>query len=155
MERGSISIPDEKLTQICDTVKQWQGKCSCTKRQLQSILGLLLYVHKCVKPARVFLNRMLELLRASHNDKKVSLTDDFKRDLAWFAKFLPNYNGVNLYDHKPIHETLELDACLMGLGGCVENCVYHLPLEKGYQGCTIVHLEMANILVAFRLFAPQ
>ena len=48
-ERGSISIPDEKLTQICDTVKQWQGKRVCTKRQLQSILGLLLYVHKCVK----------------------------------------------------------------------------------------------------------
>ena len=61
-ERGSISITDEKLTQSCDTVKQWQGKRICTKRQLQSILGLLLYAHKCVKPARVFLNRMLELL---------------------------------------------------------------------------------------------
>ena len=105
-----------------------------------------------MKPARVFLNRMLELLRASHNDRKVSLTDDFKCDLAWFAKFLPNYNDVNLYDHKPIHETLELDACLTGLGGRVENCVYHLPLEKGYQGCTVVHIEMVNILVAFRLF---
>ena len=125
------------------------------KRQLQSILGLLLYVHKCVKPARVFLNRMLELLRACHNDSKVHLTDDFKHDLAWFGKFLPNYNGVNLYDHKPIHETLELDACLTGLGGRVENCVYHLPLDKGYQGCTIVHLEMVNILVAFRLFATR
>ena len=30
MECGSISIPGKKLTQICDTVKQWQGKCSCT-----------------------------------------------------------------------------------------------------------------------------
>ena len=77
---------------------------------------------------------MLELLRASHNDKKVSLTDNFKRDLAWFAKFLPNYNGVNLYDHKPIQETLELDACLKGLGGRVEDRLYHLPPPKGLSG---------------------
>ena len=152
-ECGTISISDDKLTQICDTIKQWQRKC--TKRQLQIILGLLLYVHKCVKPARVFLNRMLDLLRASHNNNQISLTDDFKRDLAWFEKFLSTYNGVNLYDHKPIHETLELDACLTSLGGRVQNCVYHLPLEKGYQGFTIVHLEMVNILVAIRLFASR
>ena len=88
-ERGSISIPDEKLTQICDTVKQWQGKRVCMKRQLQSILGLLLYVHKCVNPARVFLNRMLELLQASHNDKKVSLTDDFKTWSSLVCKISP------------------------------------------------------------------
>ena len=57
-----------------------------------------------------------------------------KHDLAWFAKFLPNYNGVNLYDHKPIQETLELDACLTGLGGRVEDCVYHPPPWKGLPG---------------------
>ena len=45
-----------------------------SRRQLQSILGLLLYVHKCVKPARIFLNRMLELLRASNGRQKILLT---------------------------------------------------------------------------------
>ena len=34
-----------------------------TKSELQSLLGLLLYITKCVKPARFFLNRMLQLLR--------------------------------------------------------------------------------------------
>ena len=42
---------------------------------------------------------------------------DFKRNLRWFDKFLPLYNGVSLYDHRPIDHTLELDACLTGLGG--------------------------------------
>ena len=63
----TIAIPPEKLCQINDTVKEWLEKRSCTKRQLQSILGLLLYVHKCVKPARVFLNRILDMLRSSQN----------------------------------------------------------------------------------------
>ena len=70
----------------------------------------------------------------SHDNRVISITPDFKRDLAWFAKFLSMYNGVNLYDHKPIHEMLELDACLSGLGGRVGNCIHHLPLHEGYKG---------------------
>ena len=32
-------------------------------------------------------------------------------------RFLLMYNGVSLYDLRPIDVTLELDACLTGLGG--------------------------------------
>ena len=71
-KEGSISIPDEKLPQVTETVAPWLDKSTCTKCQLQSILGLLLYVHKCVKPARVFLNNMLDLLSASHAFKKIT-----------------------------------------------------------------------------------
>ena len=115
-ENGTISIPVDKLNQINDTVRQWMQKITCTKRQLQSLLELLLYVHKCVKPARAFLNRMLALLRSGHASQKIHLTPEFRRDLRWFAKFLPLYNGVSLYDHRTIDHTLELDACLTGLG---------------------------------------
>ena len=52
-ERGSISIPDDKLTQICDTVKQWQGKRVCTKRQLQSILGQMCKTSPCLPKQNV------------------------------------------------------------------------------------------------------
>ena len=150
-ENGTVSIPQDKLRQICDAVHHWLGKTSCTKRQLQSILGMLLYVHKCVKPARAFLNRMLALLR-SHAAQKITLTPEFKRDLKWFDKFLPLYNWVSLYDHRPIDHTLELDACLTGLGGCWCSFVYHMPICEGYMNWSIVHLEMVNVLLAVRLF---
>ena len=57
---GSVSIPEEKLQKISEMVHEWTGKKQCTKRQLQSLLGNLLYIHKCVKPARIFLNRMFK-----------------------------------------------------------------------------------------------
>ena len=48
---------------------------------------------------------------------------------------------------------VELDACLVGLGGRYdENLVYHLPVVKHYGNLSIVHLEMINILVAVRIF---
>ena len=79
--KGTVSIPPEKLDQINITVHQWLSKSIISKRQLQSILGLLIYVHKCVKPARIFINRMLDLLRSAHATQHITLTTDFKLDL--------------------------------------------------------------------------
>ena len=80
-----VSIPE--LCQIVLSIKEWLQKHFCAKRQLQSLLGNLLYVHKCVKPGRYFLNRMLKLLRKNYDASSITLTPKFKRDLRWFDKF--------------------------------------------------------------------
>ena len=151
--KGTVAIPDEKLKDIKIMVKEWKGKKFCTKRQLQSLLGTLLYIHKCVKPARCFLNRMLETLRNASNPAKIILSDDFHRDLGWFDQFLPHYNGISMYAHQPVKAILELDACLTGLGGRWKNFVYHLPLPRGFRNLDIVHLEMINIVLALKIFS--
>ena len=59
VQTGIISIPEEKLHDIKRECTRWLSKDKATRKQLQSLLGSLLYVHKCVKPARMFVNRML------------------------------------------------------------------------------------------------
>ena len=152
---GTISIPPEKLDQITNTVKLWLTKMRCTKKELQSLLGQLLYVHKCVRPARIFLNRMLELLRHNYENSVINLTHGFRRDLRWFDRFLRKYNGVSMYCHKNVDHSIEPDACLHGLGAIWKNYVYHLPIPRYYMNLTIVHLEMVNVLVALKAFAAH
>ena len=94
----TISIPSEKLAEIAQLCADWGSKTYCSKRDLQSLLGSLLYVSRCVKYSRFFLNRMLQLLRDNVNARKILITADFKHDLAWFNSFLPHYNGVTYYD---------------------------------------------------------
>ena len=91
-------------------------------------------------------NRMLALLRSVHASKK---------NLRWFGKFLSLYNDISLYDHRPTDFTLELDACLTGLGERWGNFVYYLPISCDFMNWSIVHLEMVNILLAVRLFQNQ
>ena len=88
----SISIPTEKLQVIKDMCKNWAQKTFCSKRELQSLLGSLLYVAKCVKYARYFLNRMLTLLRENIQERQICITDEFKSDRNWFNNFLSIYN---------------------------------------------------------------
>ena len=141
-EQGTVVIPPEKLENIKSMVKEWKGKQHCTMRQLQSLLGTLLYVHKCVKPARYFLNRMLGTLRNVSNPARVNLNDDFQRDLAWFDKFLPQYNGVSMYAHRKTDSILELDACLTGLGGALRQPSIPPPNSEGF--CKSRHRPLGN-----------
>ena len=77
----TIAIPPEKLQEIVQMCTTWSNKKSCTINQLQSLLGSLLYITKCIRPARYFLNRMLQLLRNNHNRHVITLNKDFHGDL--------------------------------------------------------------------------
>ena len=70
-ENFTVSITQEKLEDILNLCKIWTTKTNCTKRELQSLLGKLLYITKCVKSSMFFLNRMLDLLRSSHEKEKL------------------------------------------------------------------------------------
>ena len=120
----TLSIPEGKLKEITNLCKNWVSKTYCSKKNLQSLLGSLLYITKCVAPARSFLNRMLLLLRQNTHVSKILLTQDFFQDLAWFNSFLRLYNGVTFYDQVPSNIEVHLEACLTGLGGHFGNMIY-------------------------------
>ena len=151
----TLSIPDEKLTEI-------MGKCEAifhsnliTLKQLQSVVGSLMFVHKCVKPTRFFINRLLDALRNAISTH-IAVSTDMRRDLAWLLKFLPLFNGTTKYVHEVIEEmeTLHIDACLQSVGGVWKLYVYSGKLPHIFHGneFSITHCEMINILVAIRIW---
>ena len=95
----TLSIPQQKLKEIVNLCNNWVTKTYCSKRALQSLLGSLLYISKCVKPARFFLNRILGLLRSNFEVQKILLDNAFFKDLAWFNTFLCNLNGITITRH--------------------------------------------------------
>ena len=77
----TISIPPAKLKEIIDMCSQWTNKKYCSKRQLQSLLGSLLYISKCVKASRFYLNRLLNVLRSIEDKQTVPVTREAQRDI--------------------------------------------------------------------------
>ena len=76
---STLSIPPEKLSEI---------RTKCHKRELQSFLWSLLYVSKCLRVTRAFLNRMLDTLRCNDSRSEIHLDNNFYR---------------NFYDTTPLH----------------------------------------------------
>ena len=61
----TLTIPESKVQQVQRLCNQWASKAYATCRSLQKLLGHLIYLHRCVTPSRLFVNRILQVLRAT------------------------------------------------------------------------------------------
>ena len=91
---GVISIPPLKLKEIQEICKSWHTKKIAQKKQLQRLVGKLLYIHKCIKPARLFVNRILAVPRNAPCTGSFKLPDEFLKDINWLNLFLEDFNGI-------------------------------------------------------------
>ena len=155
----TISIPQEKLGEIMEEVKEWEGKVRASRHEMQRLLGLLQFVASVSPPARVFTNRMLTNLREAPKKGTESLSLGFKSDLRFFADLLPAYNGIRIVDKAafPCQDRLELDACLSGCGAYTGDSYYAelFPDSVVRAEHTIAHLELLNIVVAVKVWGEQ
>ena len=81
---GTLSIPFDKLKKISKMCHDWLHKDRATRHQVQRLVGLLIYIHKCIPPARLFVNRILSTLRSMPKYGYVKLDRNFYKDIAWF-----------------------------------------------------------------------
>ena len=73
------------LRSLIDLLEAWSTKQLCTKRQLQSLIGNLKFIHTMCLPGRTFLRRMLDVLcRAHHTTHHPRLNQVFHKDLLWW-----------------------------------------------------------------------
>ena len=109
-----MRVPPDKLAEIKAEIGQWARKSTITKKNLQSLLGKLFWVSRVVRFARVFMGRLLQQLRTMAglgDNVKVKLTDESRKDLRWWNRYLDHFNGVQLIvDEDPF--LLELDQML-------------------------------------------
>ena len=156
LDNNALSTEATKLEDIYAESLQVRSKSIISRRQFQSLLGKLIYLHKCIKPAKIFINLVMAVFRDNSHSKKNKLTGEFFMDIDWFLTFLPHFSGSAKIYKVPIEQgtSLYIDACTTGVGGILNDRVYAapVPLFTDFQR-GIVYLEMLNILVALRLWA--
>lgn len=158
-ENMTMEVTKERLLEITQLLDLWATKKSATKVQLQSLLGKLQFVAKCVRPGRLFIARMLPFLsklKAQHH--RFHLDTQFRKDLSWWSTFLGQFNGISiLYSlqwSKP-DGIFSTDACPTGCGGFFEGNYFHttFPEHIANQNLHINQLELLVVMVALRLWS--
>ena len=89
---SSLYIPASELNDIITACEETAKRTTITKRELQSLLGKLLYISRVIRPARAFLNRMLDTLQTTGEGQHIRVAGGFKSDLDWFTAFSQGFN---------------------------------------------------------------
>lgn len=83
-----------------------------------------------------------------------------KKDILWWYRFLPIYNGISmmLYEQWSIpDEIFSSDACLDGCGGFWKGNIFHTPFPSSFvkEKFNINILEMMSIILCLKLWGKS
>lgn len=158
----TMEIDAARLIQILQMLSKWQDKKEATKKEVESLVGLLNFVAKCVRPSRIFMQRMYDFIRDMPAKGKVKIPDEFALDLQWWHTYLPTYNGVSLIPEltfKPVDSVIVTDACLQGCGGLnlIKGEFFHSDFPQGIleKNLHINILELLTIMIAIKLWGKE
>ena len=89
---------------------------------------------------------------------KFNIPQEARRDIAWWGKFLEQYNGISIMwltkDPKVDH-LIASDACLTGFRAVCGTEYVHGKFPEGTKKTNIAHLEILAVLIALRTWASK
>ena len=152
-----MSVTAERLEEIMTLLEKWRSMETCSLKQLQSLVGKLQFIAKCVHPGRVFIARLLNMMKGMKDNKQYLLTDEAREDVKWWYCFLLKFNGISLLwligDQEP-DQSLASDACLTGCGAICGDEYFHAMFSSRVdkEATNIANKELLTVLVALRIW---
>ena len=125
-ENLTMSLPQEKITDLNVTLNEMYAKTKVTKRALQSLAGKLNWATQCIFGGRFHLRRILDRIVGLKKPwHRTRVTQDMKRDILWWLSFMQVFNGkMVMVDNRPCAPVC-IDACTEGAGAYFNGeCVY-------------------------------
>ena len=93
-ENMILRLPEDKLKSLMSLLQEWQTKKKCTKRELLSVIGKLSFASKIIPSGRIFVRCLIDLAKSvSKLYHHISLNLVAQKDIEWWQKFLPSWNG--------------------------------------------------------------
>ena len=156
----TLEVSPERKQELMQLINKWLNRKRLRQKQLQSLIGKLSFVTNCVRPGRLFLSRMIDVLKQCYKDGKNTITQEFMEDLRWWKEFLPQFDGTAilwLQDKWGYDQQLASDASLTGGGAVFGKEYFHFKFDETVLAETtnISQREMLTILVSVRIWAPD
>ena len=116
--KKELRLPRDKLDRLLITMHHWQAHKSCTRQELESLIGTLQHACTVVRPGRSFLRQAITLLSlAKQPHHHIRLNTSFRSDIAWWQAFATQWNGCSLLSTIS-SPSVELTSDASGFWGC-------------------------------------
>ena len=156
----SLSISQSKVDNLIALLQCWLTKVSANKREVQSIVGKLVWVAAVVRPGRLMVSRLLNFLRGMEEFRRYTITEECRADVRWWVVYLPIFNGVAMFP--PVHweppdACFATDACLEACGGVCSEQYFHemFPEHIRQAAGHITALELLSVMVALKVWSSR
>ena len=67
----TMEIPQEKIEEVLGIINTWLYCTAATRREMESLIGKLQFMGKCIKPGRVFIARLINWMKGLSRNRKI------------------------------------------------------------------------------------
>ena len=155
-EAGQLRLHGDKPKRIRALLQQWRARRTCTRKELESLIGLLNHACKVVRSGRSFLRRKIDLLHAvitpppPNSPLPIRLNREFQADLHWWNLFLEKWNGVSFLlppAHLPRVRMTSHASGSWGCGAWHGSACFLVQWDDRSQPLTIAEKELIPIVL--------
>lgn len=115
--RFELRLPADKLARLTALVSRWRIKRSCSKKELESFVGHLAHAAIVIRPGRIFLRSLFNLLSVGHRPQFfLCLNCAVRADILWWHYFLQAWNGSSFFP--PPTPSIHIYSDASGSFGC-------------------------------------
>lgn len=152
-----IAISPDRLSEILSLLEVWRFKSHATKNEMQSLIGKLQFIAKCVRPGRIFILRLLNWMKSMTDFEYRRLDDHARMDIKWWYELLPQFSGESVLWHlqvEHIDSEISSDSCLDACGAHTEQFYFHAQFPASVMDETshISQREILTIAVSLKMF---
>ena len=154
----TMEIPKEKIKETPQELHTWTYRTMTTGKEMESLVGKLQFMGKCVKPGRIFISRLINWMKTLDRQRKYTIPLKARKDMAWWARYLEEYNGVSilwLHNNTEPDQLIATDASKKGYGGISGQQYFKGRFPLDWHSKNIAELEMWAVLVALKIWAPK
>ena len=151
-----LRLPLEKIQRLQTLLQSWSSKKSCTRKELESLLGHQSHAASVVRPGRTFLCHLFSLLHLAgvpHHFFRPNL--GARADLAWWKCFFQSWNGSSFFLPLPT-PSWHVYSDALGTYGCaaVMDTLgwFQAVWPEGWEVVDIVVKELVPVVVAAALW---
>lgn len=122
-DKMQARLPREKIDRISQFILQILSQKSCTRKDLEQLLGHLNFASRVILPGRSFVSYLYKLMSSvKESYHHVYLNQECKADLHMWLTFLKNWNGISMfYDNFKVNaydmELFTDASSTLGFGG--------------------------------------
>ena len=156
---GVLRLPADKLQRLLSTVEAWLHRKSCTRKELESLIGTLQHACTVIRPGRSFLQRAIALLgMAKQPFHHIRLNKEFQADLLWWKTFATHWNGTALIlaPNQPHPIVVTSDASgTWGCGAWCDQQWFQLKWDSSSREKQIAVKELIPVVIAAAIWGHQ
>ena len=150
----TISVPKEKLQKVIQNIEELYNRDTITVKEMQSIIGKIVHISKCIIPSRIFTSRILAAQR-SHVQGIIKITDQVRMDFEWFLRFAQQWNGCAKMNNRHYLRTIHTH-CEMPFIMAKDNEKFYI-CNVQHTGTKINEFQatVLNVAIAIDTFSQQ